>query len=235
MYNLSAKYSLAETYCQLGKYELGLKTLDLIPEKFTLTEDETIEHLNYVSLFTFKNKIRESGRAIAQLNEAEIEQLLYFATASTGLSSVKARGILCFFYEICLEVEPMRGLDNEMMRRCEDETMNAESGKQNAESKKQKAESGNDKKNSYGPTVLHSYGLENITVIPNPTTGELRIENGGLRIENIEVYDIYGRNVSNLISQISNQTINISHLQIGIYFVKVTTEQGEVIKKIVKK
>ena len=28
---------------------------------------------------------------------------------------------------------------------------------------------------------------------PNPTTGELKIENGELKIENVEVFDVYGR------------------------------------------
>jgi hypothetical protein len=39
--------------------------------------------------------------------------------------------------------------------------------------------------------------------------------------------------ISNLKSQISNQ-IDISHLPAGIYFVKIRTETGEEIKKVVK-
>ncbi|MCL2435306.1 MAG: T9SS type A sorting domain-containing protein [Lentimicrobiaceae bacterium] len=79
-------------------------------------------------------------------------------------------------------------------------------------------------------------GLEAIEVYPNPTTGELRIENGELRIENVEIFDISGKVVSShhLIPTSSHHLINISHLQAGTYFVKIATEQGEVVKKVIK-
>ena len=75
---------------------------------------------------------------------------------------------------------------------------------------------------------------EEVLVYPNPTTGELRIENGELRIMDIEVFDIYGRNchVSRVAGHENN--INISHLSAGIYFVKITTETVQVVKKVVK-
>ena len=78
--------------------------------------------------------------------------------------------------------------------------------------------------------------LENIILYPNPTTGELEIRNYELGIKSIEVFDVYGRKVSShhLITSSSNQKINISHINSGIYFVKIITEQGEVVKKIVK-
>jgi len=79
-----------------------------------------------------------------------------------------------------------------------------------------------------------------INIYPNPTTGELTITNYKLQITSVEVYDVYGKNLKsnpelnsgvNLKSKI---IIDISHLNPGIYFVKVVTEQGEVIKKVVK-
>ena len=89
---------------QLGEYEAGFSTLSLIPINYNLTDDETIELNNYIALYTFKNRIRESGRTIAELNEAEVNQLLTIAEASEGLSSVMVQGILCFFYDVCTEV-----------------------------------------------------------------------------------------------------------------------------------
>ena len=38
----------------------------------------------------------------------------------------------------------------------------------------------------------------NILLYPNPTTGELRITNYELRIDNIEIFDIYGSNQSHV-------------------------------------
>ena len=77
--------------------------------------------------------------------------------------------------------------------------------------------------------------LERITVYPNPTTGELRITSYELRIEGIEVFDVYGRNVLSSMSQSPQQhSLNISHLQSGVYFVRVTTEKGMIMRKVVK-
>ena len=63
-------------------------------------------------------------------------------------------------------------------------------------------------------------------------------------MNNIEIFDIYGKKcqITNLISQASNHLItsssnhliNISHLQAGIYFVKITTAKGVITQKIVK-
>ena len=72
-------------------------------------------------------------------------------------------------------------------------------------------------------------------VYPNPTTGELRIENYELQITNVEVYDTYGRKI---LSHTANRTlqtsINISHLHSGIYFIRIITKTDEIIKKVVK-
>jgi len=75
-----------------------------------------------------------------------------------------------------------------------------------------------------------------INIYPNPTTGELRIENGELRIKDVEVFDVYGRKISShhLITSSSNHLINISHLPAGIYFVKITTDKGIITKKLIK-
>jgi hypothetical protein len=221
MYNLSAKYSLAETYYQLGKFEEGYHILSLIPKMYDLSEDETTEHNNYVLLFTFKNEIEKSGKTIAQLNEKEIEQMIYFASASYGLSSLMAQGILCFFYEICFEKEfydeIIRGLDDEIMKELDDEIINP-------------------RKSISSASSACSKKLENITLVPNPTTGELTITNYELQITNIEIFDVYGKKVSShpSTSSSSQKKINLSHLNSGIYFVKVVTNNGEVVKKVVK-
>jgi hypothetical protein len=75
-----------------------------------------------------------------------------------------------------------------------------------------------------------------LTIYPNPTMGQLTIENGEWRVKNIEVFDINGRKLyphSTFNSQLSTQ-IDVSHLSAGIYFVKISTENGDVVKKVVK-
>jgi len=80
---------------------------------------------------------------------------------------------------------------------------------------------------------ITDFTFSQISIYPNPTTSELRIESGELKIEDIKIFDIYGK-----IQRIGNwgteNTIDLSHLSAGIYFVKISTEVGEVVKKIVK-
>jgi putative transposon-encoded protein len=74
-----------------------------------------------------------------------------------------------------------------------------------------------------------------VKIYPNPTTGQLKIENGELKIENIAIYDMMGQTVSYLMSHISHPiSIDISNLPSGIYFIRIRTEAGIVTKKIVK-
>jgi hypothetical protein len=74
--------------------------------------------------------------------------------------------------------------------------------------------------------------LSNITIFPNPTTGELKVESGELKVDNVEIFDVYGRKLSSnhLISKSSNHQINISHLPAGIYFLRVNEQTVKVIK-----
>lgn len=83
---------------------------------------------------------------------------------------------------------------------------------------------------------------EQFHIYPNPTTGELRITNentsttlgAGLRIENIEIFDVYGKKVFTK-SINSNTEINIRHLPNGIYMILIISEQQVISKhKIIK-
>jgi len=85
-------------------------------------------------------------------------------------------------------------------------------------------------------------GLNKISIYPNPTKGELRIENGEWRIMNIQIFDIIGNKVLSPIPSPhwrgvseGRGEVDISHLPAGIYFVQITTEKGIVTKKVVKR
>ena len=84
---------------------------------------------------------------------------------------------------------------------------------------------------SFNPnSILDLEATKRCVISPNPTTGELRIRNYELGITGIEVFDVYGRKLTSH----SSPLINISHLPAGLYFVKITTELGNVVKKVVK-
>jgi len=74
------------------------------------------------------------------------------------------------------------------------------------------------------------------SIFPNPANNELRITNYELRDGIIEIYDVYGRRLltSLLITSSSNHLINISSLSSGIYFVKLSDEQGSYIQRFIK-
>ena len=56
-----------------------------------------------------------------------------------------------------------------------------------------------------------------------------------VEIEEVPIFDIYGRRqaLSAVICHLS--AIDISNLNSGVYFVKVVTSEGEAVKRIVKK
>ena len=89
---------------------------------------------------------------------------------------------------------------------------------------------------------------DDIIVFPNPTTGKLQVSSYKLQVFSIEVFDIYGRKQKAEIRkqqgnsppfmegwqpQADGVVINISHLSEGVYFVKITTDAGEIIKKVI--
>jgi hypothetical protein len=54
-----------------------------------------------------------------------------------------------------------------------------------------------------------------------------------LTIRNVEIFDIYGKKVETWRAA-SLQSYDFTVLQNGIYFLKITTEKGDVFKKIIK-
>ena len=76
-----------------------------------------------------------------------------------------------------------------------------------------------------------------ITLNPNPTHGELRIESEELKMIEIQIFDIVGRVAMQFPMINSSQTmLNVEHLDNGLYFIKVFTENGEQkTKKFVKR
>ena len=82
---------------------------------------------------------------------------------------------------------------------------------------------------------IDDYTLDNsVTVYPNPTTGIVQIKNEELRINNLDVYDAYGKLLFTVEVNDNTSSIDLSGYAKGTYFVKVTTEKGVVTKRVVK-
>ena len=71
-----------------------------------------------------------------------------------------------------------------------------------------------------------------VSLSPNPVKDFINIKlSNGLELENIIVYSITGQEVYNTSS---SKTINVSNLNAGIYIVEFKTNQGLIVKRIVK-
>jgi hypothetical protein len=82
-------------------------------------------------------------------------------------------------------------------------------------------------------SIVEAYRIRPIQIYPNPTTGQLKITNYELRdgtLNEVEVYDIYGRNVTPLTSHSSPLVLDISHLANGMYFLKIDNKIVKIIK-----
>jgi hypothetical protein len=75
----------------------------------------------------------------------------------------------------------------------------------------------------------------NFNVYPNPVNDKLYIETDA-EIEEAVIYDIYGRvqNLRNSETQKLRNSIDVTNLNSGVYFVKVVTEKGEAVQRFVK-
>ncbi|MCL2434930.1 MAG: T9SS type A sorting domain-containing protein, partial [Lentimicrobiaceae bacterium] len=214
--------SITETYLAENNYEEALATLANMYNQFEISEEQLLELKGMETYIHWLQQLKEEGKTIYNLSDYEIKHLVNYVETNAGRGKVFAHNILCALYGICLEEVggeryEVGGDEDEMMRGLDDEMINPRESVSSTSSVCQKT-------------------LEKITIYPNPTTGELEIKNYELRINSIEVFDVYGRTISSHhpITSSSNQKIDISHIISGIYFVKITTEQGEVVKKIVK-
>ncbi|MBR6132090.1 MAG: fibronectin type III domain-containing protein [Bacteroidales bacterium] len=85
------------------------------------------------------------------------------------------------------------------------------------------------------PDGINDHTLDNtVTVYPNPTTGLVQIKNGEWRMENVEVYDAYGKLLYEMNVNDHTANLDLSGYAKGTYFVRVTTEKGVVTKRVVK-
>ena len=81
----------------------------------------------------------------------------------------------------------------------------------------------------------NSFVVDNsIALSPNPANDFINIKSVA-KIKNIQLYDIQGRLLQTKLGDENIIKMNISELTIGTYFLKITSEKGSKIEKIIKK
>jgi len=81
--------------------------------------------------------------------------------------------------------------------------------------------------------VNEQVSQSSLTVYPNPATSQLTLQLQSRQvIENVSIMDVTGKTVKTIIT--NNNTIDVSNLVKGIYFLQVQTEKGIVNSKFIK-
>jgi hypothetical protein len=84
---------------------------------------------------------------------------------------------------------------------------------------------------------INSYLENSVTLYPNPAKEyvDIRVD-GDVNVTGLEVYDVYGKVVRTVVGANNDSSIriNVSDLSAGMYFVRVTTEQGVVTKRFIR-
>ncbi len=85
-------------------------------------------------------------------------------------------------------------------------------------------------------TTLSNASFEKVelSIYPNPTSNLLHIEASQTDISRVEVFDVQGKQVMQ-VSAANLTKLDVSQLTNGMYFLKVSTSDGELTKKFVKK
>ena len=83
---------------------------------------------------------------------------------------------------------------------------------------------------------ITSYQLDmSLKVIPNPTTGKCTIRSEESFIDQVEVFDVFGKELDIIQVEDYQTDIDLSSRASGIYFVRVTTDQGIITKRVIKR
>ncbi|RMA57756.1 discoidin domain-containing protein [Ulvibacter antarcticus] len=77
--------------------------------------------------------------------------------------------------------------------------------------------------------------LDAVSIFPNPTQNTINIVSPNAALTGIEIFDLRGRSVKRVtITSETTQRIDISNLESALYFVKISSENGLITKRIIK-
>ncbi|WP_303318664.1 Calx-beta domain-containing protein [Flavivirga abyssicola] len=74
---------------------------------------------------------------------------------------------------------------------------------------------------------------ELINLYPNPVTNKLYIKTNHVNVKEVALFDILGKAIKNI--KLENEIIDFSTINVGIYLLKIQTDRGTVVNRIIKK
>ena len=88
-----------------------------------------------------------------------------------------------------------------------------------------------------GVLSTNNFELNNISVYPNPSQGVFNISLGDIEPNSIEVYDLTGKIIlskNEVIVRNFETSLDLSNVSQGIYFIKISANDQNIIKRIIK-
>ena len=72
-----------------------------------------------------------------------------------------------------------------------------------------------------------------VSVYPNPVSDKTLnvVIPETINVQSLVLYDVFGKNMS---IEVINGVTNLSHLAVGVYFLKIEADEGQVVKKIIR-
>ncbi|MBC7525265.1 MAG: T9SS type A sorting domain-containing protein [Flavobacterium sp.] len=93
----------------------------------------------------------------------------------------------------------------------------------------------NDAETTFGTLNSQVFEKDNsVKVYPNPTKSIVNIESN-FNIQSIELYDVQGRILETILATKTISRLDLSSQASGIYFLKIKTDKGSKVEKVVKK
>jgi len=78
--------------------------------------------------------------------------------------------------------------------------------------------------------------VSTVGMAPNPATDVMTITSTNFELKNISVYDVTGKQVlQQVATDTTTITVDLQSIQPALYFVNITTTNGTVLKKLVKR
>jgi hypothetical protein len=207
--NYTDYLSIVETYIAENNFGEARAAIERMYNLFDISDEQNAELSGLRIYINWRQELSENDNNIYSLSEKEVEYLLHYVEINLGRGVVFVKNILCALYDICSEDEVFDYYLPE--EKTEEESTTNKSSLQ----------------------ICNKLLFDDISIAPNPTSGELKIIAGELKVDKIEVLDFVGRIVSSHYMSI-NQKIDISNLNSGIYLINIITEHGKIVKKVVK-
>lgn len=81
---------------------------------------------------------------------------------------------------------------------------------------------------------MYDASFDNFSFYPNPAKNDVTF-NSKNPIQKIEFYNFTGQKVQNANPESVNSSVDVSHLQPGVYIMKVTIDKTEKVFRLIKK